>query len=426
MGDMDVAPSSYSPAKLTPIWTPSTRRRINAPCLLQTRCQQESESEIMTTMANPPPSQALQMKRKMTRWEKITVVSANVCGISILGLMAARLLAETSAIVWPYYVALVFYVISTEYLVTYALWHWRTRYAGSRPFAWAGFFVISAFAVPALCYYAYHIRSDIRQEGPYAPNAPKPEPLLPLPPKYEVVKSLCFVGGWFCVYWAVLVTTVGILAFAAILTIYAQSIQASVPKEITQKVADLLRLSVYVWASSLATLYMACGAAIAGAGLLYASQRMKWRLATEGTPELQEWMQSQPAASSESKRRFLFRVERYFRKPAWIVGKVAAGIMIFLVGLGVTLWFLITMSNEPAATKSSASTEKSIVIAFGDLASGTILTTNNLARSMCLLTNCPPSFIEADQFHLILGRPINRPIKHAHLIYWPDLLPAKK
>lgn len=368
------------------------------------------------------------MKRKMTRWEKITVISANLCGIAMLAYFPAEFLAQSEHVVWPRYVVLAVYLLSTEYLVTYSLWHWRTRYAGNRPFAWAAFFPLSAFALPALFYYAYHIRPDIRQKGAYAPSAPKHEPPLPLPPKYEVVKSLSFVGGWILVYWAIFATTVTGLIYAIALPMFADCIRANVAKEFSQKIGDALVSTVHVWASSIALLCLACGTAVIGSVLLYASQRMKWRLATEGTPSLAEKVQLQAVASKESRQRFLFRLEQYFRKPAWFVGKVVAGCLILLVSLGVLFWLTIKLSNESAANTSSsdtsvASKEKSIVVAFGDLASGSILMKNNMAKTSLLLTNCPPNFIEADQYTFILGRPINKAIKHGHSICWPDVLP---
>lgn len=368
------------------------------------------------------------MKRKMTRWEKITVISANLCGIAMLAYFPAEFLAQSEHVVWPRYVVLAVYLLSTEYLVTYSLWHWRTRYAGNRPFAWAAFFPLSAFALPALFYYAHHIRPDMRQEGAYAPSAPKQEPPLPLPPKYEVVKSLSFVGGWILVYWAIVVSTVSGICYAVILSFLAPCIQSNVPKEFSQKIADGLIMGVHVWTSMIAMLYLTCAVAVIGAVLLYASQRMKWRLATEGAPGLDERIELHNTASSGSKRRFLFRLEQYFRKPAWFIGKLVAGCLIILVSFGVLLWLAVKFSNESAANTSSSDTsvageEKSVVVAFGDLASGSILTTNNLAKKSFSFTNWTTDVIEPDQHRWLLGLPINRPIKHGQPIYWPDVLP---
>lgn len=369
-----------------------------------------------------------EVKRKLTRWEKITVISANLCAIAMMAYFPAEFLAQSEHVVWPRYVVLAVYLLSTEYLVTYSLWHWRTRYAGNRPFAWAAFFPLSAFALPALFYYAHHIRPDIRQEGAYAPSAPKHEPPLPLPPKYEVVKSLSFVGGWILVYWAIFATTVTGLTYAIALPMFADCIRANVAKEFSKKIGDALVSTVHVWASSITLLCLACGAAVIGSVLLYASQRMKWRLATEGTPSLAEKVQLQAVASRESRQRFLFRLEQYFRKPAWFVGKVVAGCLILLVSLGVLFWLTMKLSNESAANTSSSDTsvagkEKSVVVAFGDLASGSILTTNNLAKKSFSFTNWTTYVVEPDQHRWLLGLPINRSVKHGQPIYWPDVLP---
>lgn len=364
-------------------------------------------------------SQNDQRSRKLSMWDKLTKLAAVVSTVGIFSYFPVEILAREFHIVWPRIVFWGIFLPFYIYLVTYCLWHWRTRYAGKRPFAWAFFFAYAQFVFPAILYYFSHVVPDFRQRGAYALSAPKPNPPLPLPSEYEVRKSLCFVIGWALVIWAVMAAVIMVIAQEIILGIFLETASIDGPRRTPQELTSFLTFignycRTQVWFLGAWTL-----AAAGGAISLYISQRMKWRITEQDAHSLAT------DAGNPSNARLLTKLESAFDNPTWLKTLATVACLLFVTVVASYLVLFPNLENQlPRETKNKKHSEKiNVVVAFGDLASGSILMKSNMAKTPLLLTNCPPNFIEADQYTYILGRPINKAIKHGHSICWPDVLP---
>lgn len=353
--------------------------------------------------------------KTLTIWQKLAVAAAALCVLAIITYFPVGLAFTFNKARWLGKTWWVVAIPSNLYLSLFALWHWRTRYAGKRAFGWALFFLGIQFILPAVCYFFAHILPDIRHSGAYAPSAPETVPPLPLPPEYENRKSFCFVVGWGLVSWAVLLTLLFLLCWEMILYIYLDTVPTIGPQRSSQELANLLEFSgrifrVGVWSMGGGTFVAALGAIF-----LYMSQRMKWNIAEQEA-------RGTATFGNGPSHRLLARIESAFDSPSLIKTLAAVASIAYAVtfaavlGIASKTWFNARDYDEA----------RKVVVAYGQVEAGAMLTTNNMATKSIFLTNWPVGVVVPEQYRLILGRPINRPIKHGEPILWPDVLPSLK
>lgn len=101
--------------------------------------------------------------------------------------------------------------VSNLYLTGFALWHWKFRYRGSHPVAWAAAFPLFWSILPPMLYYATHVIRDTRNRKPYANTEAETETRLP--GYYAGLRSAVFVVGGALLGWsAVAITWSAIMA----------------------------------------------------------------------------------------------------------------------------------------------------------------------------------------------------------------------
>jgi hypothetical protein len=178
------------------------------------------------------------------------------------------------------------------YLTIFALWHWRTRYAGRQHLAWLILFVISAWPLfqtlpgsvfVALVYCVVHLLPDARGRGAYAP-APRitvHPPATPFPESYRLAKSACFVLGWALVVGGVLVATITCGADILIWNRFQDIIPSETGKVLTQSKSSALWVASQIAKTTSITCLLCVMAAGVGAVLIQISQRLRWRLLEE-------------------------------------------------------------------------------------------------------------------------------------------------
>ena len=185
------------------------------------------------------------------------------------------------------------------YFLLFCIWHWHVRQAGCRTLTWPILFVVtcwipSAFAhVPgpfwvALFYFFIHVLPDIRGKVRYAnpPAIPPPQASAsPLPPKWKLLKSACFVSALALIAVCLIGSIISCIDNFIIWNILADRFRELAGESITKKMAYGLLLAVDTTKLCVVTsLILAIGATV-GAALLYASQRMRWRLLEEDEKE---------------------------------------------------------------------------------------------------------------------------------------------
>lgn len=350
--------------------------------------------------------------KELTTWQKLAVTAAVLCVVAIIAYMPLGIASAFNKAKWLAAAWWMVAIPSNLYLSIFALWHWRTRYAGKRALGWALFFFWMQFLLPAVCYFFTHILPDIRQRGAYAPAAPEPAPPLPIPPAYENRKSLCFVAGWGLVSWTVAATLIGLICWEMILYIYLDTVTQIGPQRSPQELAKLLELCGRIFRIGIWGMGACAFLAAIGAIFLYMSQRMKWNIAEQEA-------RGTGIVGSVPMPRLLARIESTFDNPALLKTLAVVASIAYAVAFAA-VWGLMSKTEYNAKDYDEA---KQVVVALGDLASGSILTTNNLAKKSFFLTNCTTCVVEPDQHRWLLGLSINRPIKHGQPIYWPDVLP---
>jgi hypothetical protein len=218
-------------------------------------------------------------------WWKLTPLAAVLTVLTWLVLMYIKF-EEPELSLWhllPIYVGL---WLPNAYLSTFALWHWKTRYQGRWPFAWAIAFVLWWAYLPGLAYFLSYILPELRGKDPYSKP---PEALVlpdPLPQKYRYLKSAFFIIGSFLVLWGLFATVVVAIAHWCIVPVFNDAIPQNIPEKFSQETGSALLMfstSVSVMFTTVAISGMATAL---GAILLYFSQRIRWRLLDEKEKEI--------------------------------------------------------------------------------------------------------------------------------------------
>jgi len=208
---------------------------------------------------------------------------------------------------------LVVLALPVFYLTVFALWHWRTRYAGRQHIAWLILFGLSALpssiALPrvvfvALAYSFMNLLPDALGIGAYAmaPTVTVRPPASPLPKRFALAKSACFVIGWVLVVGGVLTAATTCITAIIVWNKMQEAIPYEVGKVLTESKGSTLWVSSQIAKASSVTSLMSVIAAAVGAALIQVSQRLRWRLLEEqDRQKLLECIQQTPAAYPEGR-----------------------------------------------------------------------------------------------------------------------------
>jgi hypothetical protein len=217
-------------------------------------------------------------------WWKLTPLAAVLTVLTWLVLMYIKF-EEPELSLWhllPIYVGL---LLPNAYLTTFALWHWKTRYRGRWPFAWAIAFVLWWAYLPSLTYFLAYILPELRENDPYSKP---PEALLspgPLPQKYRYLKSAFFIIGSFLVLWGLFATVIVAIAHWMMVPILRETIAPKIPEEFSRGTGRGLLTCTLAMSVMFTTVAISGMTTAVVAILLYFSQRMRWRLLDEKDKE---------------------------------------------------------------------------------------------------------------------------------------------
>lgn len=179
--------------------------------------------------------------------------------------------------------------IPAVYLCIFSLWHWRTRYAGQHHLAWLILFCITAWplfqflpasTVVAVVYCFVHLVPDARGSGAYIfPLKVEFPPLAtPLPERYKIIKSSCFVLGWSLIIGSILAAITTCIADIVIWNSFQQTIPHHTGKIFSEAVASALWIASQIAKTSSATCLISTIACAIGAVLIQISQSLRWKL----------------------------------------------------------------------------------------------------------------------------------------------------
>lgn len=237
------------------------------------------------------------MKDKLNIWWKLAVASAvlDIVTIPVWIYLGLGRFPESCPI-WPTVPLCGMLSLPVIYLVVFALWHWRTRYAGKCHLAWPILFGITALpllhtlpcvVLTALVYFFLHLVPDMRSKGAYAlpPTFVVVPPASPLPNNNQIAKSACFIVGWLLVIGGVFAGAITCIAHWVIWNRFEDILPGEVGKQMTDGIAKSLYLASQIGKITVITCLLSVLAAAVGAVLIQVSQRMRWRLLDEQEKE---------------------------------------------------------------------------------------------------------------------------------------------
>jgi hypothetical protein len=237
------------------------------------------------------------MKQNLNIWWKIAFASAVLDVVTLPVWIALQMGRVPKSFPLALTVPLTaFLALPVVYLFVFSLWHWRTRYAGRHHLTWPILFVLTGWPIlstlpgsvfTSLAYFFLHLLPDARGRGIYAtpPVRTLAPPASPVPKKYQLAQSACFVLGWILVIGGLFAAAETCKAHFAIWNYFDHALLREVGKELTKAKFNAL------WVGSqtgkitvLACLFSALASAV-GAGFIYVSQRLRWRLLDEQEKE---------------------------------------------------------------------------------------------------------------------------------------------
>lgn len=228
-----------------------------------------------------------EMKERFNIWWKLTPVAAVLTVLTWFGIMYIRF-EEPELSLWIIFLLYAGLLFPNIYLSTFSLWHWKIRYRGRWPFAWAIMFVLWWGYLPGLGYFLLYILPEMRGNDPYSKPPEAHAQPSPLPSKYRYVKSTCFIVGSSLLFFGVLWAIITAIAFWMMIGVCRAGLPRSVPERISADAAQAL--DTIFLAMALMQTYVAVAAVCAGLGgiLLCVSQRMRWRLLDQKEKETLE------------------------------------------------------------------------------------------------------------------------------------------
>jgi hypothetical protein len=225
-----------------------------------------------------------QVKKQFNIWWKLTPVAAVLTVAGWLGWMFIKTLSPAW---WPWLLICIWLCLfcPNMYLSAFSLWHWKTRYRGRWPFAWAVAFVIWWAYLPSLVYFLSYVLPELRGKDAYSKPPEAYPQISQLPPKYTYLKSTCFVVGLFLVVFGLVSATVTLIAHFAIWNVFEESLPAQIGKPFTESMSNALWCGSQAGKVTVATSFICAVGAGIGAILLVVSQRIRWRLLEEQEKE---------------------------------------------------------------------------------------------------------------------------------------------
>jgi len=133
--------------------------------------------------------------------------------------------------VWMLPLILLGMYLPNLYLTAFSLWHWKYRYRGSYPVAWAALFPLFWTYLPALFYFGQHIQCDLQNKKQYAALEPLPGTVLP--GYYNSLRSVFSVLGGVLVGWSAFAVALATPTFFILFNKCDQSVAQNVGKVLT-------------------------------------------------------------------------------------------------------------------------------------------------------------------------------------------------
>jgi hypothetical protein len=167
-------------------------------------------------------------------------------------------------------------LIPNLYLTGFSLWHWKYRYRGTHPVAWAAAFPVFWSYGPSLFYYAYHISVDRKGEKQYSEDN-RDEKQSILPGRFNTLRSVSFVVGGWMIGWASLAAVLTIISYWVVFDVWNECLTANIGKTLTAKEVVALHEAVGVNRILIGTMTVATMVATLGSLLFAASHSWSWR-----------------------------------------------------------------------------------------------------------------------------------------------------
>lgn len=217
---------------------------------------------------------------KNSIWWRLTPVAYWLAITGALGLLAWQVFnsrwhtTPLKLLVWiPLMIAFWF---PNLYLTAFSLWHWKYRFRGSHPVAWAVAFPFFWGYLPALFYYERHINPDRKNKRQYS-TVESPETTT-MPGYYNTLQSVCFVVGGFMITAATIAVVIMTVAFWVIFGTMNDILPNHVGKVLTSGDVNALRSGFRLSQVCYAIL---CGTTLFGVigGILFSvSHSLRWRI----------------------------------------------------------------------------------------------------------------------------------------------------
>ncbi len=178
--------------------------------------------------------------------------------------------------VWTLPVIILGMYFPNLYLAVFSLWHWKYRYRGAYPVAWAALFPLFSFCLPTWLYFGQHIQYDLQGKKQYADLEPLPG--IVLPSYYNSLRSVCFVLGGALVGWSAFAVALATPTFFILFNKCDQSVAKNVGKVLTAgevQAFHIMHTMYQLFVFLMCTFTVCCAL---GCGLLLLANSIRWRL----------------------------------------------------------------------------------------------------------------------------------------------------
>lgn len=162
------------------------------------------------------------------------------------------------------------------YLTGFALWHWKYRYRGSHPVAWAAAFPLFWIYAPALIYFARHIDPDRKGRRPYGDGAVASDRPA-APGRFQTMRQVFHVVGFALLAWSIFCAIIATMAHWAIFDVFDEAVTGHVGKVLTAGEVQALHVSHLINRNLVLLLCSAAFAGALGGTLLSLSHSIRWR-----------------------------------------------------------------------------------------------------------------------------------------------------
>jgi len=301
----------------------------------------------------------------------------------------------------------IYWVLATPvlYLCVFCLWHWRTRFKGKHPYAWAPLFVVGPLAVPfllhfysvpCLLYFLVHVVRDIFGTGSYAPNGDSHAPprFPAIDKRYSYVGTSCSIAGWALVGFGLFSAVVQSGVTWVIFDVFEETAAAYDGRTLTTSETSALILMSRIAIMMVVTCTCSAASAALGGVLLYLGERFSKRL--DG---------SEDTGKEGSRRRTAV---------AALVGAIGA---LLVVG-GVILALRAREAAEAEANRVASGTR--VMVANRDLPTGTVLGVPELEVEEVADEDLPSGYVRPWHGWILLGHKTVVPLTEGQAVQWQD------